>query len=89
VRRQREESKLQAYNFVRKMTELAKAMRYIPGHKSLLYFSSGIPYSVLAGIPGWETNPLRTRGLVPKDPSQRDASAELLCRIRRLITAIA
>jgi len=76
VRRQREESKLQAYNFVRKMTDLAKAMRYIPGHKSLLYFSSGIPYSVLAGIPGWETNPLRTRGLVPKDPSQRDASAD-------------
>src|SRR4030042_5194210 len=69
VRRQREESKLQAYNFVRKMTELAKAMSYIQGHKSLLYFSSGIPYSVLAGIPGWETNPLRTRGLVPKDPS--------------------
>jgi VWFA-related protein len=51
IRRQREESKLQAYNFVRKMMELAKAMRYIPGHKSLIYFSSGVPYSVFTGIP--------------------------------------
>jgi VWFA-related protein len=51
IRRQREESKLQAYNFVRKMTELAKALRFIPGHKSLIYFSSGVPYSVFTGIP--------------------------------------
>jgi VWFA-related protein len=51
IKRQREESKLQAYNFIRKMTDLAKAMRYIPGHKSLIYFSSGVPYSVFTGIP--------------------------------------
>jgi len=51
IKRQREESKLQAYNFVRKMMELAKALRYIPGHKSLIYFSSGVPYSVFTGIP--------------------------------------
>jgi len=59
VRRQREESKLQAYNFIRKMTELAKAMRYIPGHKSLLYFSSGVPYSVFTGIPPPVNYPVR------------------------------
>jgi VWFA-related protein len=51
IKRQREESKLQAYNFIRKMTDLAKAVRYIPGHKSLIYFSSGVPYSVFTGIP--------------------------------------
>jgi VWFA-related protein len=51
IKRQREESKLQAYNFIRKMTELAKALRYVPGHKSLIYFSSGVPYSVFTGIP--------------------------------------
>ncbi|HUU37334.1 MAG TPA: VWA domain-containing protein, partial [Candidatus Desulfaltia sp.] len=59
LRRQREESKLQAYNFIRKMTELAKAMRYIPGHKSLIYFSSGVPYSVFTGIPPPENYPSR------------------------------
>jgi VWFA-related protein len=51
IKRQREESKLQAYNFIRKMTELAKALRYVPGNKSLIYFSSGVPYSVFTGIP--------------------------------------
>jgi len=51
IKRQREESKLQAYNFIRKITELAKATRYIPGHKCILYFSSGVPYSVFTGLP--------------------------------------
>ncbi|MFZ2053403.1 MAG: VWA domain-containing protein [Candidatus Aminicenantales bacterium] len=59
IRRQREESKLQAYNFIRKMTELAKALRYIAGHKSLIYFSSGVPYSVFTGIPAPENYPSR------------------------------
>ena len=68
---QREEAKLQAYNFVRKMTDLAKALRYVPGHKSIIYFSSGVPYSVLTGIPAPEVNPLRIRGFVPKDKSSQ------------------
>ncbi len=59
IGKQREESKLQAYNFIRKMTDLAKAMRYIPGHKSLIYFSSGIPYSVFTGIPPPNRYPVR------------------------------
>jgi VWFA-related protein len=59
VKRQREESKLQAYNYIRKITELAKAMRYIPGRKSLLYFSSGVPYSVFTGIPPPVNYPVR------------------------------
>ncbi|MFZ2053406.1 MAG: VWA domain-containing protein [Candidatus Aminicenantales bacterium] len=78
VRRQREESKLQAYNFIRKMTELAKALRYVPGHKSLLYFSSGVPYSVFAGVPAPEFNPLRVRGLEPTDKPERLESAHLV-----------
>ena len=33
-----------------KITELAKALRYIPGHKHILFFSQGIPYSLIHGI---------------------------------------
>jgi hypothetical protein len=46
----RQESKLQAQNFARKMADLAKALRYIPGHKHILLLSSGIPYSLIYGI---------------------------------------
>jgi VWFA-related protein len=77
VRRQREESKLQAYNYIRKMTELAKALRYVPGHKSLLYFSSGVPYSVFAGVPAPEIFPSRVRGVVPKDASSSESSTRI------------
>jgi len=49
LKQQREASKFQAYNFTRRMTDLAKALRYVPGHKSIIFFSSGIPYSLLMG----------------------------------------
>lgn len=48
--RYRQESKLQAQNFAKKMTDLAKAFRYIPGQKYILLLSSGIPYSLIYGI---------------------------------------
>jgi VWFA-related protein len=73
LRNQREEAKLQTYNFVRKMTDLAKALRYVPGHKSIIFFSSGVPYSVLTGIPAPEIDPSRIRGFVPKDKSSQDS----------------
>jgi len=50
IKQQRESSELQAYQFVHKITDLAKALRYVPGHKSIIFFSSGIPYSLLTGI---------------------------------------
>lgn len=31
------------------LSNLSKAMRYIPGHKHMLFFSSGIPYSLIFG----------------------------------------
>ena len=58
------------------MTELAKALRYIPGHKSLIYFSSGVPYSVFTGMPGPETYPSRVRGVVTDNMLQKDASKD-------------
>ena len=46
----RKESELQAYNYVRKMSELDKALRYVPGKKHIILFSSGVPYSLVTGI---------------------------------------
>ncbi len=47
--RERMASKNQALNFLTKMTELAKAMRYIPGQKNVILFSSGVPTSLIQG----------------------------------------
>ncbi|MFC2157569.1 VWA domain-containing protein [Acidobacteriota bacterium] len=33
-----------------KLTDLAKALRYIPGNKHILLFSSGIPYTLMYGL---------------------------------------
>ena len=46
----RQESKMQAHNFAIKMVELAKALRYIPGHKQIILLSSGVPYSLIYGV---------------------------------------
>jgi hypothetical protein len=40
----------QISSFTTKMSELAKALRYIPGHKHILFFSTGVPTSFLYGI---------------------------------------
>ncbi|MCX6563838.1 MAG: VWA domain-containing protein [Candidatus Aminicenantes bacterium] len=46
---ERNESKTQAQNFILKMTALAKALRFIPGQKNMILFSTGIPSSLLFG----------------------------------------
>ncbi|MEW6455565.1 MAG: VWA domain-containing protein [Acidobacteriota bacterium] len=50
ISRQRKESLVQILNFTQKMIELAKAMRYTPGHKYIILFSSGVPYTLVYGI---------------------------------------
>jgi VWFA-related protein len=50
LRRDREESGNQTFHFAQKMTDLAKALRYIPGHKNIVLFSSGVPYSIIYGV---------------------------------------
>src|SRR4030067_2477070 len=77
LRNQREEAKLQTYNFVRKMTDLAKALRYIPGHKSIIFFSSGVPYSVFSGIQAPEIETTRNRGFAAKDKSSQSSQDSL------------
>ena len=50
LRRDREESGNQTFHFAQKMIDLAKALRYIPGHKHIVFFSSGVPYSIIYGV---------------------------------------
>jgi len=45
----RMDSRNQARAFILKLTALAKAFRYIPGHKNILLFSTGIPTPLIYG----------------------------------------
>ena len=45
----RQDAKSQARVFMLKLTDMAKAFRYIPGHKNLLLFSTGITSSLIYG----------------------------------------
>ncbi len=45
----RQEAKGQAQNFILNLTELAKALRYVPGQKHLIFFSTGVPSSMIYG----------------------------------------
>ena len=45
-----QDSSIHATHFVQKMEDFAKAMRYIPGYKHIILFSSGVPYSLMYGI---------------------------------------
>jgi VWFA-related protein len=45
----RQEAKGQAQNFILELTALAKALRYVPGQKHLIFFSTGIPSSMIYG----------------------------------------
>lgn len=46
---ERQETKNQAQHFILKVTVLAKALRYVPGQKHLILFSTGIPSSLFYG----------------------------------------
>jgi VWFA-related protein len=48
----RQDSKTKVLFFLTSMTDLAKALRYIPGQKNIVFFSSGIPASLLDGVEG-------------------------------------
>jgi len=49
IREARQESKSQAQNLILKMTALAKALRYVPGQKHFILFSTGVPSSMIYG----------------------------------------
>ncbi len=47
---ERDAYKNQTRNLFSRIIDLAKAMRYISGHKHIIFFSSGIPYSLIHGV---------------------------------------
>jgi len=44
------DTRLHSLNFIQKIRELANALRYIPGYKNIILFSSGLPFSLMYGI---------------------------------------
>jgi VWFA-related protein len=58
---QREESKKIAQTFILRMTALAKALRYVPGQKQFILFSSGVPASLIYGSQAGNPNDLSGR----------------------------
>jgi VWFA-related protein len=48
---QRKESKLQAEDYIKGLTDLAMSLRLVPGQKTLVFFSTGMPYTLIYGNP--------------------------------------
>jgi VWFA-related protein len=57
----RDESKRIAQIFILRLTALAKAFRYIPGQKQVLFFSTGVPSSIIYGSQAGNPSNLRDR----------------------------
>jgi VWFA-related protein len=53
VRLDRDASRAEARKFVARTKELFQALRYVPGKKYVLFFSSGIPTSLVYGLQGF------------------------------------
>jgi len=69
IEAQREESKRIAQTFILKLTALAKALRYVPGQKQFILFSTGVPSSIIYG--NQAGNPSGQRDRTRFDPGDR------------------
>lgn len=65
---QRQETKGVAQNYILKLTSLARAMRYVPGQKNIVLFSTGIATSLIYG--NQEGNPLETAQAYGENPAR-------------------
>ncbi len=65
----RQEAKRMAESFILRLTSLAKALRYVPGNKHFILFSTGIPSSMIYG--SQSGNPADLGGRSRFDPSDR------------------
>jgi VWFA-related protein len=65
----RRQSKFQAQDYLSTLTALAKAMRLVPGSKSFLLFSTGIPTTLVQGNPAIAQGTGMGRGAI-SEPSQ-------------------
>lgn len=74
---ERQEAKRIAQVFIQRLTDLAKALRYVPGRKDFLYFSSGVPSSMIYGAQAGSAAGGRTR-FDAGDNALRDQNESLL-----------
>jgi VWFA-related protein len=75
----REEHKKVTRNLISGLTGLSKAFSYIPGNKNLVFFSSGIPYSLIFGD---------DRQRFPMDTVLRNEYEEMLQEMSNANTAV-
>ena len=69
LRNSRQEAKRQAQNFILRLTDLAKSLRLVPGQKHFLFFSTGVPASLVYG--GQSGNPSSGRDRASFDSGDR------------------
>lgn len=82
---ERDAYKNQTRNLFSRIIDLAKAMRYISGHKHIIFFSSGIPYSLIHGVE--TSNPFQTQGF-GVDTLLRNRFEELLKELSAANTTV-
>lgn len=73
---ERRESRFQAHHFFPKMIDLAKSLRYIPGYKHVILFSSGVPYSIMYGTQSFSSLKYGFENL--GDPNLREGYEDML-----------
>jgi VWFA-related protein len=74
ARGEREESKRIVETFILNMADLAKALRYVPGQKHFILFSTGVPNSIING--NQAGNPAGQGGNAQYDPGNRTLQDE-------------
>lgn len=58
---ERQESKRLSQVYISRLTDLAKALRYVPGQKNVLFFSRGLPASIIYGTQSGNPQTLASR----------------------------
>ncbi|MBM3311107.1 MAG: VWA domain-containing protein, partial [Candidatus Aminicenantes bacterium] len=89
------DSKKQAETYILKLTALAKGLRYVPGQKHLVLFSTGIPQSLIYGGSsgearaggGGEALASRTRSASPNELADRTLLERYDALFKELATA--
>ena len=75
----RQEAKDVVENYLRRLTELAKALSLVPGQKHFIFFSSGIPASMIYGNQvGQPAQPYQAQKFDMGDQALRTANENLL-----------
>jgi VWFA-related protein len=85
VRFDREQYKNLINNMFERLAGLSKALRYISGHKHIVLFSSGVPYSLIHGL---ETNSPTTFTSLGMDAMLRDRYEEMLKELSNSNTTV-